>query len=321
MFNEEQKRRFISDYTDSINTKVTAVHIFNAIEVSERGWRADLCTRTAAELQPVVDSIVGIRSRSRWTTVYILREYVKWCIATGAPGACDGMLHVEPNGIGRVRRQMVASPLHLQRYLDSVFDKESAESIDNIYRCYLWMAYCGVKEKDAVRIKVSEVDLLRGLIQYNDGERDVIVQLYREALPAFQNAATLTSFAYLHPRYTAETRLDRVPGDTIMRGVRASTKTMTIRSTLSKRMSEAADSGRTNQQLSWHRIALSGLFYRVYERERAGFPVSFSEAAVDFLHGKEFMERISKREQRNRLHRAEAEYLEDYERWKLAFSI
>lgn len=316
MFNDEQKTRFIRSYTSSINTANVATNVFNSFEKHEQEWGDDLCTRSADELQPVIDDILGLRSKSRWMTLSILKEYAKWCLMMRVPDACDGMLHIEVSGIDKVRKQMVASPLHLQMYLDQVFDKESQETIDNIYRCYYWMAYGGISEEDTLFINRSDVDLELMLIRYNNTS----VPIYREALPAFRNAMQLSSFVYLHPNYTKTIRRDRVPGEELMRGIKATTKTMTIRSSLSRRSADAIKAGKTEQQLSFYRVWLSGLFYRIYERERAGVPVDFSEAAVNFMEGKTYV--LCGREKiEHKQNRIERDYMEDYQRWKLAFSI
>lgn len=314
MFNEEQKVRFIRSYTDSINTANVATNVFKNFEKYEQEWGADLCTRSAEELQPVIDDILGLRSKSRWMTLSILKEYVKWCLTMHIPNAKDGMLQIEVAGIDKIRKQMVASPLHLQKYLDQVFDSESEETIDNIYRCYYWMAYGGIKEEDTLFIKNSDVDFEQMIICY----RGTSVPIYREAIPAFRNVIRLDSFVYQHPNYK-DIRRDRIPGDELMRGIKATTKTMTIRSTLSRKSAEAVKAGKTEQQLSFHRISLSGLFYRTYERERIGLPVNFSEAAVSFMEGRSYT--LGNREKLvHRQNKIERDYIEDYQRWKLAFA-
>ena len=92
-----------------MNTANVAVVIFNAFEKFENDWQADLCTRSKEKLQPAVDATVGLRSKSQWMTLTILREYVKWCIAMKVPEACDGMLLIEAVGLDKVRHQMVSS--------------------------------------------------------------------------------------------------------------------------------------------------------------------------------------------------------------------
>ena len=316
MYNEQQKVNFIKGYTGSLNTANVATTIFNALEKYEEQWQADFCTRSKEELQPVIDEIVGLRTKSQWMTLIILKEYVKWCIAMKVPGACDGMLQVEAVGLDKVRHQMVSSPLHLQKYLDELFDPESEETIDNIYRCYFWMAYGGIDEEDTILVKREDINFDQMTIAY----KDTNIPIYREALPAFRNAVSLTDFLYKHPNYTKTVRRDRIGGDTIMRGIKAETKTFTMRVTISKRNIKAVEDGRTDLQLSFYRVRMSGLFFRAYERERAGIPVDFSEAAMRAMAGKEYSikGRIKLEHKQNRMER---DYMEDYQRWKLAFSI
>ena len=316
MYNEEQKKRFIRDYTGSLSTANVAATIFNETEKYEESWGTDLCTKGVEELQPVVNEITGLRNKSQWMSLTILKEYVKWCLAMKVPGACDGMLRIEAVGLDKIKKQMVASPLHLQRYLDDIFDKEFEETIDNLYRCYFWMAYGGIDEEDTILIKTEDVDLSQMLIRY----KTTSVPIYREAIPAFKNAVTLTNFLYKHPNYTKPIRRDRVPGDTIMRGLKATTKTFTMRTTISKRNISAIEDGLTELQLSFYRVRMSGLFYRTYEMERAGIPVTFSEAALRVMDGKTYA--LSGREKIiHKQNRIERDYFDDYQRWKLAFSI
>ena len=211
---------------------------------------------------------------------------------------------------------MVSGPLHLQKYLDSIFDPEEEETIDNLYRCYFWMAFGGIDEEDTILIKTEDVDLENMEIRY----KSVSVPIYRDALPAFRNAITLNSFLYKHPKYSKLIRRERIPGDTIMRGIKATTKTFTMRTTLSKRNIKAIEEGKTDLQLSFYRVRMSGLFYRTYEIERAGGTVDFSDAALRLMDGKTYS--LSGREKiEHKQRRIERDYFEDYQRWKLAFSM
>ena len=200
--------------------------------------------------------------------------------------------------------------------MDSIFDPESEETIDNIYRCYFWMAYGGIDEEDTIAIRKSDVNFQRMYIQY----KSTSIPIYREAVPAFRNAVMLDSFVYKHPNYSKDIRRNRVQGDTIMRGIKAATKTFTMRATLSKRNIKAIEEGKTDLQLSFYRVRMSGLFYRVYEMERAGISPNFSEAALRVMDGKTYS--LKGREKlEHKQNRIEKDYMEDYERWKLAFSI
>ena len=118
MYNTELKEKFVKECTDSISVRRSCLSLFNAFEKYEAGWGADLCTKDEATLKPVVEKLVGLRSRSKHLRVWILRNYVEWCIKNNVPGACDGMIKVNPDGSDKIKHQMVRNPKHLQRYLN-----------------------------------------------------------------------------------------------------------------------------------------------------------------------------------------------------------
>lgn len=319
MYNGELKTKFIRDYTQSINTAKVATTIFNSFSIYEEGWQADLCTKSAEELQPIIDNVMALRMRSQWVAMNILKEYVRWCIVNNVPNACDGMLNITMVGLEKIRRKMVSSPLHLQQCLNKVFLPEEDNTIDNLYRCYYWMAYAGLKEEDTVLLSPANICFQEQCINFEGAS----YPLYRESLPAFRNAAELTGFMYDHPGYNKPVMRSRVDGDTIMRGIKADTKIMTIRSALSRRMASAEKNGLTDVKLSFFRTWLSGLFYLMYERERAGITVDFSETVASVMAGKTYrIEGVNKRIKVSHLqNRKKLDYMEDYQRWKLAFAI
>lgn len=318
MYNEELKTKFVRGYTNSVSMARLCSAIFNKVEQYEIEWNADVCTRNENELQPMVDSIAGFRARSRWTTLIVLKDYVKWCMGTGVKNACDGMLKVKTTGLDNIKIQMVSIPRHLQKYLDEIYDDESVQSTDNIYRCFFWLAYSGMKESDILDVKCSEVDLSTLTVKHNGEEYEI----YREAIPAFKNCVELNSFVFNHPLYTSGTvRKVRADGNTLVRGIRSTSSIKAMRMTLSRKSKEAIDAGKTTQRLSYYRAYLSGLFYRMYEREKSGEPVDFTEAAMKFMDGKEYkLEKGCKNEAVKRREIVK-DYLEDYKRWKLAFFL
>ncbi len=317
MFNYDLKSKFVQEYTNSVSTAELCEAIFTSFEEHENEWDADLCTRNKDELQPVVDSIVGLRARSKWRRLIILKEYVKWCIAMKVPGACDGMLQIETIGLDKVKHQTVSSPLHLQKYLDSICEPESEETTDNIYRCFYWLAYGGVAEEDILNIKCSDVDFASMVVHYKGTE----IPIYREALPAFKNCVKLTQFVYKHPNYVKTVYKDRADGDTLVRGIRSMPSIKAMRVELSRRSKVMMDDGKTDLKLSYFRVWISGLFYRMYERERAGIPVDFSGAAAQFMEGKTYKLESGRNTPEAKKRQLARDYLEDYERWKLAFAI
>lgn len=319
MYNEELKTRFIQEYAQSLSRAEACQQAFNAMEPYEEQWGADLCTRSTAELEPVIEQLVGFRVRSRWQRIIIFQKYVKWCIANRVNGACDGMLHIENVGLGKVRTQMVANPLQLQRYLDVICEPESEQTTDNIYRCFYWMAYSGMGEEAILNTKCSDVDFENMVIR-SGGEEFVI---YREAIPAFKNAATLTEFVYKHPNYPPDKKVirNRAPGNTLIRGIRSTTSALALRVELSRRSKKFLEDGSTDKQLSYYRVWLSGLFYRMHQRELAGIPVDFSGEASKFMEGKTYKLDTGRNTPEAKKRAVVNDYVQDYERWKAAFPM
>lgn len=319
MYNEELKTKFIREYTHSLSRADACKQAFNAMEAYEKQWGVDFCTKSTAELEPVIEQLVGFRVRSRWQRIIIFQQYVKWCIANRIEGACDGMLHVDNVGLSKIRTQMVPNPMQLQMYLDVICEPESEQTTDNIYRCFYWMAYSGMTEEAILNTKCSDVDFENMVIHSGGEEFDI----YRDAIPALRNAATLTEFVYKHPNYPPDKRVvrNRAPGNTLIRGVRSTTTIAALRVELSRRSKKFLEDGSTDKQLSYYRVWLSGLFFRMHQREIAGIPVDFSGAASKFMEGKTY-KLDTGRNTPEAKHRAVVnDYLQDYERWKAAFYL
>lgn len=317
MFNQELKERFIREHTSSISVANACMSLFNAIEKFEVGWEADICTRTAAEAQPVVDEIAGLRTGRKQLRVNILKDYVKWCITNNIPGACDGVLQTDTSGAENMRKKTVKSPLHLQMYLNALFEKESEETLDNIYRCFYWLAYAGMAEQDIFNVKVMDVDLSNLSVRFDGYEYPI----YREALDCFRNCVHLSQFVYKHPNYTntGVVYKPRADGDRLIRGLRPTVSVPAMRVELSRRSARGIEEHKTDLQLSYYRVWLSGVFYRMYELERAGFPADFSGVAANFMEGKQYKLDTSRLTREGYRRKVTGEYLHDYENWKKTF--
>ena len=315
MYNAELKKNFIREQITSISTALVCETIFNAIAPVEEEWGADLCTKSKEELQPVIDRIVGLRVRSKWMRLIILKDYVRWCIGRNVPGACDGMLNITDVGLEKVREQTVSSPKHLQNYLDAICEPEGKGGTDNIYRCFYWLAYAGVEEKDILDIKCSDVDFRNMVVNYP--QKNTVVQMYPESLQAFHNCVELEQFLFNHPNYTKTVWKDRVAGDTLVRGFRALPTVSSIRTELSRRSRGKSD--KTPLKLSYFRVWMSGLFYRAYEEELCGRTPDFNPIVIQQMEGKTYELGQGRRTLGAKQRQLVKDYEEDYQRWKLAW--
>lgn len=317
MYNESLKTKFVQGYTKSISTANVCNTIFNAVEKYEREWDADICTQDENVLQPIIEELVGFRARSKYMRLIILKDYVKWCMAMGVPGACDGMFKINTIGLEKIKQQTISSPAHLENYLNEICEPVEEKTTDNIYRCYYWLAFAGIKEEDILNVKCSDVDFSRMVVRYNNTE----VPIYREAVQAFKNCTELTQFVYKHPNYSADKIVwkDRAPGDTIVRGVRAQASLKAMRVELSRRSKNKRDDGMTDLKLSYYRVWISGVFHRAYENEQMGIEPDFSSIVSQQLEGKTYKLDSGRNTQEAKKRQLVHDYLEDYQRWKLAY--
>lgn len=318
MYNQELKYKFIEDCVHKIDSNLKAYkRLFDIVGKYEEKWDADICTRGADELQPVIDDICGIRDKSKYPRLIALKKYVNWCIDQGVPGACNGMLQLSDTGAERVKRYYVANAKHLQSYLDTMFAPESEKTIDNIYRCYYWLAYGGLREEDVPFVKCSDVDFNEMMVRYD--KRYTALPIYREGLRAFHNCVELDSFVLKHPLYAKEVKRKRLCGDELMRGSKSVLSVKSIRSRISKISRE--NRGKTDLKLSYHRVWLSGMFYRIWEQEVIGIPPFFEDIASDDVKGKEYKAVKSGVPIDNIIRSKAKEYKNDYDRWKIAWKL
>ena len=327
MYNPDMKQKFIDKvYAGRDSTAAIARNVLKSLGEYERNWGADFCTRSPEEISPVLDNVLGMRVSSKWSSVNILKEYIRWCIMNGYPGATDSLkkINIDISGYEKVKMQTVANPIQLQKYFDDIFSPESDETMDIVYRCYLWMAYMGIPEEEALNIKSGNVDFALMRIKYGDKEAPI----YRESLASFRSASDLTSFKYVHTRYT--TVRDRVLGDMLLRGVKENVHKYTIRQVTSRKFSEEENIKKTGKKLSFYRIWISGLFYRMYEQERAGGDVDFTDIAKEEVskirldpsgNPAPYIYNHDKDGEQQRIYRKTRDYNEDYNRWKFVFGI
>lgn len=311
MYNEERKEKFITSYTDSPKSAYYVRAIFKKFAPYEEDeWHSDLCMQSTEVLEPIINSQTGARMESAERALIVLKEYVKWCARNGIETS-NGVFGVRVDVVEAVKEQMVASPLHLQKKLDELFNAEDEQTMDCLYRAYIWMAYAGLTDTEALEVEVSEVDLTDLVIRHNDK----VYQLYKEAKKTFEQACNLKQFKYKHKNYDTALENPRVPGTKLMRGIKSDVmKLSTLRSVITKKTAAHG------MKMSYKKIFYSGIFYRVYENERAGEDISFADYVAEVLEKNDYV--LNKNRTINKIANEMIRALEiDYDRWKCAFSI
>ena len=304
MYNEERKTRFIETTRSSSDFGHS---VFRTTGKYEKAADTDFCELPLETVQEIVNENFGTRTRSMDSCIGFLRSYVGWCKDNGYK-TCDAVYNVQSQMDEKIKRRMVSSPRHLQATLDKVFKPVESNMVDCIYRCYLWMAFAGIEEEDALSVKVSEVDFSSMLIEH-DGKS---YELYREAIPAFRMACNATEFAYEHPNYK-QTR-NRCPGEYLMRGIRSEqVKLNTVKGIIQKAFKAK------NVELTYGKLRLSGVFYRAYEAERMGDPVNFDAVITDHIRkmGSTYHTNYTRGKVAGLLKR---DLFDDYACWKAVFT-
>ena len=316
MFNEALKASFMETV---IGTHYLSQYrsIFKAIEPYEQAWNADICTKTSDEIAPIMDKVVGLRLRSKYVRLILLKKYVKWCIDEGYPGAIDGISGIDSIGYSKIKEMTVANPLHLQKIMDEVFDPEEDNTVDNTYRTYMWLAYGGLPEDMIPKVTTYDVRMDCMTIDYGGYS----VPIYRESLRAISNCVELKQFVYRHPNYASEISRNRLDGDILIRGIRAIPSTSAMRSMISSKFREHKLSDCNTSRLSYNRVWLSGLFYRTKEMEDAGIPVNFEWAANEMMKGKKYNLSSGRNTIQAKKKQIMNDFLVDYDRWKTAFNL
>ena len=305
MYNEERKLKFLKDKKNSAFGR----SIFNATEQVEEQYEMDLAMLPSEALQSIINERLGVRTRSIGTAIAFIRSYYTWCKDSGFDVG-DGLSGISIQNEGKITNTMVSSPKHLYVLLNSVFDPVHEETMDCIYRCFLWMAFSGIEDAEAVEVKVDEIDFDNMLIRHNGGE----YELYRESLPAFKKACSLTEFVYVNPKYSKKVTRNRFHGEYLMRGIRSEKiSLMTMRSIIGTHFRK------NGLKVSYNRIYLSGVFYRAYEMERAGFTPDFTMLAMERVEktDRHYSENYSKKKAVTAI---EQDFIDDYSSWKQAFA-
>ena len=104
-----------------------------------------------------------------------------------------------------------------------------------------------------------------------------------------------------------------------MRGLRATASLKAMRVELSRRSKSKRDDGHTDLKLSYYRVWISGVFFRAYENEQMGIEPDFSTVVSKRVEGKTYKLDSGRNTQDAKKRQLVHDYLEDYQRWKLAY--
>lgn len=317
MYNAELKTRFIRDYTENIFTANAVQDMFNLIEPFEHKYGVDFSCMTVDQATEAVSSIQSLRASSMEYRIAAIKSYIKWCRNSGIEGVNSDIEFIKPKGLEHIKHVMIKDPNHLASVLNKIFVPIKENSIENIYRFYLWMYYSGMNEDQIFACTRDDIDYKRMEIVVG-GER---FPIYRESLNVVVFCADAKELAERHAlMIDSRDTVDRYPGKELFRTIRPLKNKDSARTVISSYLLRAYNDGRTDVKVTRRMLHLSGMFYRMYCREADGFPVDFTEDAANEMAGKTYKvnHRFTIGVKQKRIMR---DLEEDYVNWKTAFNL
>lgn len=314
MYNEALKTDFIRQYTTNISTADISVRVFNAIEIFEEKYGCDFYQMSTDHAAEAINSVQGLRSATAEVRLAVLRAYVNYCIGKGLDANMD-IVNIEPSSVSHIRNLMVKDPIHLSACLNSIFKPTNEETVENISRLFVWFWYSGMTREQCLTVTSDDIDYK--YMEIHCGNRKF--PIYRESLDALISCVDSTEFADMR-KYSGDIRYrKRASGNEVLRGFNGvSLNTLSVQ-TLTK-CRKAVSEGATDVKINWYNVRLSGIFYRMYQKETLGFPVDFSEDAAIEMEGKDYKtnKKFTLGVKKVRIIR---DFEEDYAKWKLAYNL
>lgn len=300
MFNESQKIAFIKSATKSASSARSFETPFRHSEKQEALLDADICTWNEEQIVSFFKSRKHTNIRSLQNEYYTIRRYVKWCTENQIPNTSEAInnvnvdLLVDPSGYAE---KMINSPASLTEYLSKIPEKGPASVPVFIFNAYYWLAFCGIPQDLLFSIKKDNIDIQNQMISIDGLNRDICA----EAKQAIEYIALWAK-----------------TGETIFAGYGHAINSKDIGSYVKDRIVGA-------KYLTYDNVYKSGLFYRMYQRELSGFPVSFDEEVEKSIERHEYAgygdDRARKESIRSRKNKMRKSLLDDYALWKAAFGL
>lgn len=329
MYNEERKREFLETKRLAGNSMGIMLNLFKRVAEHERACGCDFAEMSEAQMSKAVSDVSGLSRKTIYAAESALRDYVRWCASKGYIE--ETVKDVKADVSERIRQSMVCSPDDLLSTLNAVFPEPEINGINYIYRSYLWLAFSGLEEQEAIRVEPEHLffDEMKILKLYGNFSEYVI---YPESVNDLKKASSMMQICENRGKKGISlVWKDRASGNQILRGkatdkpieeVLVSSVRPLVSRAFAKAAKNAAEGIRFN--LSYRRAYMSGIFYREYMGELEGIRPNFSKYAyLDFCNRNQKDGYKLKRgyTEEHVLSILRKSYEEDYLRWKEAFGL
>lgn len=258
--NEKQITKFVTEsYPEQAWGSIESM--FRRFDPYEIDFDKPLHQFNNAELQDAVNHALG-KSTTMWTKIDALRKYISWCKKNGVEGVEDSVFHLDESSLEEYKLSMVSGPLQLQAWLNEIFPPEYLQTVDNVYRGYIWLGFSGFDDSHLGDILRTDVDFDAMVIRFDDDTYPI----YLDAVPTLTNLVSCDTLVMTH--YGNIRVRPRATGDKLLSGIGIQEfDHKNVRSAVAQRVARAIKEGRTRRRINYRKAALSGLFYRIYRAE------------------------------------------------------
>lgn len=284
MYNEKQKKRFLSWIADSFAYANKCKTFFEKVSMIESYLDKDICFMTEDELEPLQNVFYGNAEAHRF-----IKKYAAWCATNGIirPDApifnlsfVSGSKKSEKNIIS----SMFYSPSHLADEINAVFGTIYQSAVCNLYRCYLSMLYCLIPDDLTIRILSRDVKQNGEQIEHNG----VVYFIYKELSNNITNMIAKPNTPLLYAGYGWQSTED------VKENMDAFIRKRVFKTNRKSSVKFDAD-----------KIMLSGVYYKLFTREQVGIPIDI-ERTISASFG-------------NISNMVLQKYSNEYEEWKSIF--
>ena len=269
MYNGNAKQGFVLDTVCSIYERRGFETILEQYKSVEQELGKDLSNFSFEEHCGVIEPLFAKRYTTAiwWMGFYMIRKYLRWCVAHNIEGAVDNLDGYIPQDVGSYRNAFLSGPEELQERMDAVLAPEERVEPDIVVRAFLWILFMGVPIDNAVELNEADVDLVN--LRINVGEKTF--PIHPLALSTIIKAAQTKTFTLIHTYYTAT--VPRYESQRLLRNRRSDPTYNTLRLPLLKAIRRA---GKEEGWLSPKDVFRSGYFYRALRNERQGKSADFT---------------------------------------------
>lgn len=282
MFNITQKLEFIkkqtllSDASDIEEIKKGWTNFFNRLSKLEEEKNKDFSMMTVDEIDNVLSKFLRGGKIYKETTLSNLSTYFEWCLDNQITLLTQNILLAKKvkniDTSSSCADTMVKDEEDLKQCLDNinVFREESLETIDNLYRCYLYLLFSGLTIDEAFNLLEKDIDLNNNQIVIGD-KKIILSQNTRDKIEDVLSMDYLVvrrrNVEFVKTGYLFE---NTVSADERPENYREKMKVIWDVA-ISKKFSYS------DRELTQSTILKSGIFYRMHQKEIQGGVVDCQE--------------------------------------------